>query len=83
MTVTNTLVAALRRARPGAKGTPEEFVTEFCVEAAWVRRVVATRAARLLQLRRHLRARERLALFRGFEFSCLDASGESPTQVLD
>lgn len=46
------------------------------MEAAWLRRVLAARARRLLQLRRRLRAHERLARFRGFEFSCLDASGE-------
>lgn len=42
-----------------------------------MRRVVAKRTAQLLQLRRRLRAQERLSQFQGFEFSCLDTSGES------
>ncbi|XP_026319170.1 uncharacterized protein LOC113229702 [Hyposmocoma kahamanoa] len=61
-------IEALRRPRPRR---------EFGVEAAWLRRVLAGRARRLLQLRRRLRAHERLARFRGFEFSCLDASEAS------
>lgn len=48
---------------------------EFGVEAAWVRRVVASRVAQVLQLRRGLRAQERLARFRGFEVARLDTSG--------